>query len=95
MPLTVAVGVMKLCIRPIILLATCIAYIEHARDRSEHISLAEGPGSLERILIPFLYLVLAIAFVYLFRDMIGLTQLLESPGDRSGRMIIAVALMFE
>lgn len=79
-PLVVAVGVIKLCIRPVFVLATCIAYIEHARDRGEHISLAEGPGRLERILIPFLLLVLAIAFVYLFRDMIGLTQLLENPG---------------
>lgn len=79
-PLVAAVGVIKLFIRPVFVLATCIAYIEYARDRGEHIELAEGPGGFERIMIPFVLLILAVTFVYLFRDAIGLTQLLENRG---------------
>jgi hypothetical protein len=79
-PLIVAVGVIKMFIRPVFVLATCIAYIEFTHERGEHIALAQGPGRFERVLIPFVLLLLAIAFVYIFRDAIGLSQLLEHPG---------------
>lgn len=80
-PILIAVGVIKLFVRPVFVLATCIAYVEFTRETEQPITLPDEPSPVWRVLVPFGMLILAVAFVYLFRDTIGLTRLLETAGQ--------------
>jgi hypothetical protein len=83
-PILIAVGVIKLFIRPVFVLATCIYYVDFARETGKRITLPDEPGLAWRVLVPFAMLVLGVAFVYVFRDATGLTDLLETAGSAQG-----------
>lgn len=78
-PLVVAVGVVMLVLRPIYLLSSCDLYSDHLKRNGEQVTLAPSPPKGASALIGVLILALTVLVVFLYRDALGITDLLATP----------------
>lgn len=78
-PLVVAVGVIMLILRPIYLLSACDLYSDHLRETGESVTLTPAPSKATSALLAVGLLALATLVVFLYRDALGITELLATP----------------
>ncbi len=82
-PILVAAMVIQLFVRPVFVLASCELYAGHFCPPQPAQTAGQAParsGSLTAALVVLAVMVLAVAAVFLFRDEIGLTELLSDAG---------------
>ena len=80
-PIIIAVGVIKLFVRPIFVLASCQLYSDYIKEQGEQVEFKDLPGKGVSTFVAFLVLCIIMSFVFMYRQEIGLMNILNtSPG---------------
>ena len=78
-PILFAVAVVMLILRPIYVLALCDLYSEHLKQKGQEVELPENPPKAISAMVAFGTLCVIVAVVYLFRNELGVTEMLSVP----------------
>ncbi len=78
-PMVVAVGVIMLVLRPIYLLSSCDLYSDHLKREGQTVVLSPPPPKGASALIAVSVLALLVLVVFLYRDALGITDMLATP----------------
>jgi hypothetical protein len=78
-PIVIAAGVVMLVLRPLYLLSACELYSDFLEERGETVDLADPPPKSVSALVGVAVLGLVVLVVFLFRDSLGITDLLSTP----------------
>lgn len=76
-PLLVAVGAVKLFVRPIFVIASFKLYSDYLKERNKEVIFDRLPGRAASSFVVFLVLCLVTFVVYLFREEVGLMRILR------------------
>ena len=78
-PIVVAAGVVMLVLRPIYLLSACELYSDYLDERGETVDLSDPPPKSVSALVAVGVLGLVLLVVFLYRDALGITEMLATP----------------
>jgi len=78
-PILVAVGIVQLFLRPIYIISACDIYSDYLTEKQEKVMLPTPPSKGISALVAFLVLVVVLIAVFLFRDELGITNMLSTP----------------
>ncbi len=78
-PIFVAVGIIQLLIRPIYILASADIYADSLEEQKKPLLLPPPPSKFTSVFVAFTVLLLIVVVVFLFRDELGITNLLSTP----------------
>lgn len=78
LPILAAVGVIKLFVRPVYVIASCQLYSEFLKESGKSVSLGSRPGRGTNALVAFVVLCAIVLAVSLYREEIGLMALLAA-----------------
>ena len=80
MPILIAVGIIKLFIRPIYVIASCELYSDMLKEEGEPVVFENLPGRGMSAFVAFIVLAIIIAAVIVFRQQLGLMDVLSAGG---------------
>jgi len=78
-PMLIATAIIMLFLRPIYVLALCDLYSEHLEKKGEIVNLPDNPSKVISVLVTFMCLCMIVIVVYLYRNEIGITEMLAIP----------------
>ena len=78
-PLLIAVAIVALFLRPIYVLALCDLYSDHLDAKGIEVTLPESPPKSISALVVFLCLCLIVAVVFMYRNELGVVDMLSTP----------------
>ena len=78
-PILIAVAIIMLFLRPIYVLALCDLYSDHLDRQGTDIALPESPPKSISAIVAFGCICVIIAVVYIYRDEIGIVDMLSTP----------------
>jgi hypothetical protein len=78
-PLLTAVAIVMLLLRPIYVLALCDLYSDHLDAKGIEVTLPESPPKSIRALVVFLCICLILAVVFIYRNELGVVDMLSTP----------------
>jgi hypothetical protein len=76
-PILIAVGVIKLFVRPIYVIASCQLYSDFLKEQGRSVEFANQPGRGMSAFAGFLVLCTILSVAFLYREEIGLMALLS------------------
>lgn len=79
-PILTAVGVIKLFVRPLFVIASCQLYSDYLDERGEIVRVEGLPGRWVSTFVAFLLFCLLVAVVFLYREELGLSRILSVVG---------------
>jgi hypothetical protein len=77
-PICIAVGVIQIFLRPIYMIAACHIYSDYLNENKKKIILPVPPSKGMSALVAFCALLFIVAIVFLYRDQLGITELLST-----------------
>ena len=78
-PLLIAVAIVALVLRPIYVLALCDLYSDHLDAKGIAVTLPESPPKSISALVVFLCICLILAVVFMYRNELGVVDMLSTP----------------
>jgi len=78
-PILIAVAVVMLFLRPIFVLALCDLYSDYLDNKGEEVNLPENPPKSISTIIAFGGMCLIVAVTYLYRNELGIVDMLSIP----------------
>lgn len=78
-PILIAAAIIMLLLRPIYVLALCDLYSEHLAKKGEDVDLSESPARGVGAIVTFSCFCIILAIVYLYRNELGIVEMLSTP----------------
>jgi len=80
-PILISVGIIMLILRPIFVLAICDIYSDYLDEKGEVVNLPENPPKSISAIVTFVCISIIVAVVYLYRNELGIIEMLSTPYD--------------
>ena len=78
-PIAIATMIVMIFLRPIYILTLCDLYSEYLESIGEDPKLPDNPSTVKKAIIVFGIICVLTIFIILFRDIIGLSDVLSTP----------------
>jgi hypothetical protein len=82
-PIMVSLSVIMLFLRPIYILSICDLYSDYLQENAIAVSLPDAPHRATRALFAFLVLCIIVSSVFLFREELGISAMLNAPDGQN------------
>lgn len=78
-PLLISVAILQLFIRPFYIISLCDIFSEYVEEKGEQVMLPRPPSKGLSAIIAFLILCVLVAVVFLYKDELGISEILATP----------------